>query len=119
MSTNMTIQNAQSDIHNLQCLISLLRKMLTGPEPDISFNEYETEGMLDQLDDAFERLDVLSQKLENMKQSESEFSIISDAEKVVAILAKTRANHKKQGLSQNSRNGNGNGKLQEFPNIPA
>jgi tRNA nucleotidyltransferase/poly(A) polymerase len=123
MSKNMQILNAQSDIHNLQCLISLLKKMLTGPEPEISFNEYETEGLLDQLDEALERLNVVSQKLDGMKQAESEFSIISDAEKVVAILAKTRATHKKHGLSKNfrndSRNGNGHGAVQEIPNMPA
>ena len=119
MSKNMHILNAQNDIHNLQCQISLLKKMLTGTEPEISFNEYETEGMLDQLDEALERLDVLSQILESLKQAESEFSVISDAEKVVVILAKTRATHKKHGLSNNFRNGNGNGKFQEFPNILA
>jgi hypothetical protein len=93
---NLEIEEARAKVHNIRCVASILKRLFN--EPIACFDEFETEGALDQLDEICFRCEQLDHYLETLKTPPKQ-PLTSKLEIPEA--------------------GNGNRKLQEFPTLHA
>jgi hypothetical protein len=123
MPKNIEILKAQAYVHDLKCLTSLFKRLFELPDNSLAFDEYEKEAMIDQLDQAADRLELLDRKLEDMKAPNPDCGVIMQENGTRNIYAIFTGKLLEQRRSNIPQEGNGNGNrtqtLQDIPDMQA